>query len=58
MATALNTRLQTDAIPGLWLGLVAIAIAGTSPGVPGDILRTLRRALLDGAPQACSVPLQ
>ena len=44
-------------LPGLWLSLVAIANPGMSQGVPGDILRTLWRAWVDGAPQACSIPL-
>ena len=59
-----HTHLQIDAVcasiydlPGLWLSLVAIANPGMSQGVPGDILRTLWRAWVDGAPQACSIPL-
>ena len=33
-------------------------IAGTSASVLADILRTLQRALLSGALQACSTPLR
>ena len=36
-------------LPGFGLSLVAIANAGMSPSVLGDILGTLSRALLDGA---------
>ena len=55
--TGCHRILVTLGLPGLWLGLVAITLAGTSPGAPGDVFRTLWRALLDGAPQACSIPL-